>query len=307
MKISILTFSQTGNTLKVGASIAKGLQYKGFEIEHIRFLHRKKWKPDDADVIGVGCPCFENRPAECVPAFLSHGGFNFTGKKAFVFITSGGSPVNTLWHLAQAVTRTGAEVIGGIQLRGAVTVPTKFGDFKGFPDAIDLAYAELFGKSIAANMTHGRTLPTHFKIKKDGGRLYAIIGPILTYVKKIITPLAKSDPEKCDLCGNCVYECPTDSIQIVNGSVTFYNTCMVCYRCWHVCPQNAISIKFSPGNGWTERTLYSPKMESYFGKMDKDEFKYLGPNLYKDVLSHRIKLKYDRKNPTADYEYTEGK
>ena len=33
MKASILTFSQTGNTLKAGASIAKGLRSGGFEVD----------------------------------------------------------------------------------------------------------------------------------------------------------------------------------------------------------------------------------------------------------------------------------
>ncbi len=306
MKASILTFSQTGNTLKVGTSIANGLRDNEVDVDHVRFLHRKRWNPHDADLIGIGCPCFENRPAECVPHFLKNGNFDFSGKKAFVFITSGGSPVKTLWHLARAVAETGATVIGGLQLRGVVTVPTKFGDFLRRPDDIDLEHAKLFGHAIAENLISRRELPAHYKINpKDGGRFYDILGPILTYAKKIITPLPKSDSEKCDLCGNCVYDCPTDSITIEDKTVKFHDTCMVCYRCWHVCPHNAISVKFSPGNGFIERTLYSPKMESYFGEMEKDEYKYLGPNLYKDVLSRKIKLKYDRKKPTAEFERIE--
>ncbi len=302
MKASILTFSQTGNTLKAGISISDGLQDKGFEVDHVRFLHRKKWKPDNADLIGLGCPVFENLPAECVPKFLKNSGFDFTGKKAFVFITSGGSPVKSLWYLAQAVAQTGAIVIGGIQLRGAVTVPTKFEQFPGRPNEKDLEYAEEFGRTIAANMLNGDALPAHHKIDPNhGGIFYNILGPSLTWVKKKITPLAKSDPDKCNLCGNCVYECPTDSITIENKTVKFHNTCMVCYRCWHVCPQDAISIEFSPGNGVIERSLYSVKMERFFGNIEKDE--YAGPELYKDVLARKIKLKYDRKNRTAEYEY----
>lgn len=306
MKASILTFSQTGNTRKVGNSIADGLRNGGFDVDLVRFLHRNKWSPHDADLIGIGCPCFENRPAECVPSFLRDSRFDFSKKSAFVFITSGGSPAKTLWHLAQTVAKTGASVIGGIQLRGAVTVPTKFGDFLGRPDHIDLKDANLFGSAIAAKVINGRALPARYKIDpKSGGWFYDRLGPILTHLKKAITPLPQSDSEKCDLCGNCVYECPTGSITIENRNIRFHDTCMVCYRCWHVCPQNAISIKFSPGSGFIERTLYSPKMESYFGKMEKDEYKYLGPNLYKDVLDRKIKLLYDRHNSTAKFEKKE--
>jgi len=63
MKASILIFSQTGNTLKVGASVSKGLEICGVEIDQVSFLHRNRWKPDNADIIGIGCPVFENRPA----------------------------------------------------------------------------------------------------------------------------------------------------------------------------------------------------------------------------------------------------
>ncbi len=86
MKVSMLTFSQTGNTLKVGKAIEKALTNKNFEVDHIGFLQRKKWKPGDADVIGIGCPCFESLPADIVPGFLKDSNFDFKGKKAFVYI-----------------------------------------------------------------------------------------------------------------------------------------------------------------------------------------------------------------------------
>ncbi|WP_372682967.1 hypothetical protein [Desulfosarcina sp.] len=238
--------------------------------------------------------------------FLRDTSFDFLKKSAFVLITSGGSPVNTLWHLAQAVLKTRTSVIGGIQLRGAVTVPTKFGNFLGRPDHIDLEDAKLFGSAIAAKVINGGALPARYKIDpKSGGRFYDIIGPILTHLKKAITPLPQSDSEKCDLCDYCVYQCPTDRITIENRNIKFHDTCMVCYRCWHVCPQYAISIKFFPRSGFIERTLYSPKMEKCFGKMEKGEYKNLGPNLYKNVLGRKIKLTYDRHNPTAKFEKNE--
>jgi flavodoxin/Fe-S-cluster-containing hydrogenase component 2 len=302
MKASLLTFSQTGNTLKVGTSIAGGLQKSGFEVDHVRFLHRKKWKPDDADLIGIGGPVFENRPAEVMPGFLKTGGFDFKGKKAFVFITSGGSPAKSLWHLAQAVTETGATVLGGIQLRGASTFPTLFGLFPGRPNEKEFQYAEEFGRAIATSMIAGDPVPAHYQIDpKRGGKFYDIIGPCLRFIKIKTTPLPKSDSEKCDLCAVCVNECPTGSITIQNNTVTFHNTCIVCYHCWQVCPQFAISIKFSPGNGLIERMIYAEKMERLFGDIKPEE--HVGPNLYKDVLARKIRVKYDRKNPTAEYEY----
>lgn len=117
-----------------------------------------------------------------------------------------------------------------------------------------------------------------------------MLGPILTFLKKAITPLPQCFSAKCDFYGNYVYEWSTDSISIEPNNIVFRNAGMVCYRCWNVCPRNAISIKFSPADGIIERTLDSPMMESYSGKMEKDEYKYLGPNLYKDVLGRKINL-----------------
>jgi ferredoxin len=306
MKASILIFSQTGNTLKVGASIAKGIASYGAEVEQISFLQRNRWKPDNADVIGIGCPVFENRPAEVIPDYLADSGFDFTGKKAFVFITSGGAPAKSLWHLSQAVTKTGASVIGGIQARGCSSFPTLFGLFPKRPNETELGKAEAFGRAVSANITNGELLSSQYKIESDeGGIFYDTVGLILKYVKKKTTPLPVSNSGKCDLCGNCLYECPTRSITIENKTVKFHNTCIVCYRCWHVCPQNAITIKFSPGNGLTERFIYGVKMERLFGDVKPDED--AGTNLYKDALARNLKLKYDRKNPTAEYDYTQRK
>ncbi len=302
MKASILTFSQTGNTLKAGISIGNGLQDSGVEVSHVNFLRRKKWVPDDADLIGIGCPVFENRPAEVMPEFLKNCGFDFKGKKAFVFITSAGSPAKSLWYLAQAVSRAGATVIGGIQLRGVCTFPTLFGIYPGRPNEMELKGAEEFGRTVASHMINGDALPDHYKINLNGGdKFYDTIGPCLNYMKKATTPVPACDLEKCNLCGNCVNECPSGSITIKDKAVRFNNTCIVCYRCWHVCPQNSISIKFSPGNGLIERMVYAEKMERIFGNVTPEED--VGSNLYKDVLARKIKLKYDRKNPTAEYEY----
>lgn len=306
MKASILTFSQTGNTRKVGAAIAQGLELRGVEVEQVSFLHRHRWQPDSADLIGIGCPVFENRPAEVVPQYLADGGFDFAGKKAFVFTTSGGAPAKSLWHLAQAVSKTGASVIGGIQLRGRSSFPTLFGFFPNRPNEMELDGAEKFGRAVAADIMEGEALASCYKIAPEqGGIFYDKIGPIVKYIKKKSTPLPSSDATKCDLCGNCLYECPTRSITIENKVVKFNNSCIVCYRCWHVCPQSAITIKFSPGAGLLERLIYGEKMERWFGDVKPDED--VGENLYKDVLNRNLRLKYDRKNPTAEYDYKDRK
>ena len=301
-----MIFSQTGNTLKVGVAISQGLASGGVEVEQVNFLHRHRWKPDNADIIGIGSPVFENRPAEIVTKYLDDGGFDFTGKKAFVFITSGGSPAKSLWHLAQAVNRTGAAVVCGLQCRGRSSFPTLFGLFPERPEINELATAEQFGRATANNLKRGEILAANHLINRHrGGFIYDKLGPLVNYIKKKSTPLPISDQSKCTLCGNCVYECPTKSITLKDKTIVFSKTCIVCYRCWHVCPNNAITINFSPGNGLMERILYGERMERLFGNVQPGE--EMGTNLYKDALARSLKLRYDRKQPTADYDYIETK
>lgn len=300
MKATLLTFSQTGNTLKVGNAIAAELQKYGISTAHTRFLHRKHWQVNGADILGFGSPVFENRPAECVPEFLSQFRGKFVGKKAFVYITSEGSPAKSLWRLAQSVETTGADVIGGIQITGACTVPTMFGFFNGRPNEADLNKAAHFGKAVSNALLNQKPLPGDYLIDpQKGGRFYDILGPYLTAVKKKITPPPEADGSKCDCCGICAYECPVENIAVDKNSIVFKSHCIVCYRCWNICPKDAVSIRFSPGSGWIERTLYSEPMERLFGSLNKNETR--GPNLFRQALSRQVKLKYNRKTPTAEF------
>ncbi len=303
MKVSMLTFSQTGNTFHVGKAIEKSLSDKGFKVEHVRFLHRKKWRPEDADIIGVGCPCFESRPAEIVPNFLKNNNFKLNGIKAFVYITSSSSPAKTLWRLAQAVMKTGADVIGGVQITGVSTAPTFFGLTPNRPNIDDYDHARAFGHALSDNIVDGIELPEQYKIDpKRGSKFYDRFGVIANYVKKKAIRPPKVNHEKCDLCGNCVYECPLNNITVKKKTIQVGHECTVCWRCWHVCPNEALSMKLTPGwNGFIEHLFWSEKLERFFGELKPGECR--GPNLYKDAFAKKVRLKYNRKNPTAEYEY----
>lgn len=306
MKASLMTFTQTGNTLKVGQAISRGLQQRGFEIDHVSFTRMRKWNPDDADVIGIGTPCFEFRPPNCIIDFLERSKHQLTGKKVFIYITSSGYPMNTLWRLSKAVTRTGAEILGGIQIKGMDNFPTLFGKFKGRPNEDDLAIGEQFGHAIAVNIIEGKQLPTIFRAdqERDGKKLPDFLSHIMYYVKKATIPIPTCDMNKCKLCGNCAYDCPTKNINVINKVVTFGKECEQCYRCWHICPENAIHMKMTPFNGFFERKFLTGEfMTNRYTDIQPGEDK--GPDLYKEVISRRVKLRFDRKNPTAEYDFVD--
>ncbi len=291
MKASILTLSQTGNTLKVANAIAAALGRNGIELDHVSFLRRKRWNPRSADIVGVGCPVFENRPAEVIPEFLTTAGIDLTGKKAFVFITSGGSPARSLWHLAEAVRQRGATIVGGIQVRGASAFPTLSGLFPGRPDAQDRGRAEAFGHAVAVHLLRDEPLGSEHLVDSRRGRgFYDALGPIMLWLKKK-TPIPTTDPSRCDLCGTCVAECPSGSIRIKEKKIEFQETCIRCYRCWQICPPMAIEMKFSPGKGAVERRIYSEWMERRFGDVQLGE--NMGINRFREVLARKVRVRFD--------------
>ncbi len=63
-------------------------------------------------------------------------------------------------------------------------------------------------------------------------------------------------------------------------------------------------MKLTPGwNGFIEHLIWSEKLERFFGELKPGEGR--GTNLYKDAFTKKVRLKYDRKNPTAKYQYME--
>jgi Fe-S-cluster-containing hydrogenase component 2/flavodoxin len=301
VQASLITFSQTGNTLKVSSAIGEVLAREGFVVDALRFRHRRKWKPEPADLVGIGCPVFENRPAEVVMDFLATAELDLTGKQAFVFITSGGSPARSLWHLGEAVRARGAELLGGVQVRGTSTYPTLAGLFPGRPNSADLTRARDFAHAVAAATSRGAAMPYEYRLDRHrGGRFYDTIGPAMSLAKKKLIPLPTAAPHKCDLCGRCVKECPAKTIKMRHGAVQFGQGCIRCYRCWHVCPSMAIDMKMSAGGGLFERLVYGERMERLFGNVEPGESQ--GENRSRDVIARRLRLKYSEDEPTSELE-----
>ena len=54
---------------------------------------------------------------------------------------------------------------------------------------------------------------------------------------------AQVDQEKCEGCGDCVDQCPNDSITLENDKATVnQDDCIDCELCVDACPTDAIAI-----------------------------------------------------------------
>ena len=121
MNITLIYFSQTGNTRQVAQAMAEAFCQAGHAP---RTISLKKATPQDAltgDLLGVGSPCFSSQAPTPVKAFLQALP-PLESRRAFIFATSGGAPGRVLYDLAGLLQGKGAEVVGGFLARGEVWV-----------------------------------------------------------------------------------------------------------------------------------------------------------------------------------------
>ena len=278
MDINLVYFSQTGNTRKVAKAMTGVFKTAGNETRTIGFKKLKKTDFTDADLIGVGAPCFESQAPSNVREYLWKLPPDLTGKKAFVFATSGGAPGKVLYDLAKPLMKKGADVIGGFLGRGTCfyPIPCLKGRFPERPDEQDLEKAKAFARAVLDHIDAGIAGPVPDSrpgALRHGLGFYNIVGSILNDpLLRFLMPKPKADEHKCTKCGWCVAECPTKSI-VLDPVPTFAKTCYRCYRCMTGCPEDALSVKWGISN-FMVWTLYNRTFEYWLGDVRKGERVY---------------------------------
>ncbi len=274
MRVNIICFSQTGNTRKVARDMAGVFKQDGHDVGYISFRKAGYRHFTEADLIGVGAPCFESQAPEPVRTFLKplpH----LEGKKAFVFATSGGGPGRVLYDLARPLMDAGADVIGGFLCRGTCyyPVPCLVNRFPDRPDQADLADARFFARSVLEHVTSGRAGPlpeTRPDALKHGFGFYHMLAVLLKDpLIRAVMPEPVLDPEKCDECRWCFHACPTGSI-VLSPLPQIGSTCIRCYRCMNGCRPQALSVKWGISNFLTW-TLYNKTFERWLGDIQPGE------------------------------------
>ncbi|HUT51898.1 MAG TPA: EFR1 family ferrodoxin [bacterium] len=273
MKVTLIRFSQTGNTRKVARAMAEALDAAGARVRSVALKKARAQDALDADLIGVGTPCFSSRaplPVRELLAALPR----LDGRRAFVFATSGGGPGRVLYDLADALRQKGADVAGGIVIRGECfhPFPEIYGRFPGRPDAKDLEEARRFARSVFEHVSAGTPGPlpgTRPDVFRAGGFYnYVAFMNRDDYLRKILKA-PEADPDKCTRCRWCEYDCPVNNITLDPYPV-LGGRCIRCYRCFSGCPEHAFSADLRLGNLMAVM-FYNTLFERYLGDVRKGE------------------------------------
>jgi ferredoxin len=181
--------------------------------------------------------------------------------------------------MSEALREKGAEVLGGIVIRGECfhPFPALNGRFPGRPNKEDLRLAKDFGVSIARHLKdekQGPLVDTRKDVLAGGHGFYDFLAVSVgdDDLRKILKP-PETNKDLCDQCGWCAAECPTRSITIDPYPKFQGDTCIRCYRCYSGCPEKAIVSPILIGN-LMSHAFYNTFFERYLGDVKKGESFY---------------------------------
>jgi flavodoxin/ferredoxin len=275
MKVSIIYFSQTGNTRRVGEALAAGFRDRGAEVKRASLQKAEPGLVHDCDLVGMGTPCFNSRAPRPILDFIASLP-PLEGRPAFVFATSGGGPGRVLFEMTTALRNRGGRPLAGLLLRGQCfhPFPAIHGRFPGRPDAADLNRARTFARSLHDHLTAGRTdpLPESRPDALYPGRGFYDLVAVLNSDRQLRAALKapQVDPQRCNLCRLCEHECPTHSIVLAPYPVITGNRCLRCYRCYTACPEQAFTADLRLGN-FLAHVFYNTWFERLLGDVGKGE------------------------------------
>lgn len=171
MNITLIYFSQTGNTRRIAKTMAEVFQERGHAT---RLISLKKASPEDtvaSDLLGIGTPCFSSQAPTPMKAFLQNLPA-LEGKRAFVFATSGGAPGRVLFDLTRRLQDKGVDVVGGFLTRGEChhPAPCLQGRMPGRPQKA--FYADWRLGNLATLTLYNTTFEHWFGDLKPGERIY---------------------------------------------------------------------------------------------------------------------------------------
>jgi flavodoxin/NAD-dependent dihydropyrimidine dehydrogenase PreA subunit len=274
MDITLIYFSQTGNTRRIAEAMAEVFRGAGHAT---RLVSLKKASPQDAvagDLLGIGTPCFSSQAPTPIKAFLKNLPA-LESKRAFVFATSGGAPGRVLFDLTRLLQDKGADVVGGFLTRGELhhPAPCLQGRMPDRPNADDFAQARRFAAAVIEHVSAGYTgavAESHPDTFKPRGGFYDLVAFISTDdFLRLMLPEPKPDPARCNQCQWCVYECPIHNITLQPYPI-LGDHCIRCYRCLTGCPQKAFDADWRLGN-LAVLTFYNTTFERWFGDLKPGE------------------------------------
>jgi ferredoxin/flavodoxin len=266
MKVAIIVFSPTGNTLKVGTMLEKSLQDKKNDVQLIDITRSTLFKEENIenyletvqehDILCIGSPVYAHHlhyNVKNIIASLPQPG-NGWGRRAVPFVTYGG--INSgiaLQEAAQLLKRSGRIVVSGMKINSFHCM-TKLKKIsmkinEGMPGDEALPFIE----DLAERLTRLEEAPASndkdisLKLRYQRWQVKAKAHLIFRekFWQRHLYPRLLFDYSRCTRCGKCATVCPVQRIAINEHGPEIPEgnpDCIHCTSCIASCPADAIDF-----------------------------------------------------------------
>jgi len=237
MKILLLYFTGTYNTLYLTTIIKNTLMNKGHSVDTLLLTEKNKYKIKDYDLIGIGSPIHAFNAPKVVEDKLKE--LKITSKKYFIYKNGGEPHPNnqaSSYKIYKIMKKGKNELMGEYEF----VMPTNYGtrtsdEFIRY----ELEYNHKYIKYMCNNLENKKAYKVSL-IK----RFISFVFKSSRTGFKANSSSYKVDKEKCIKCRDCINNCPTKNIEYSKEErkIIFKDKCVTCMRCSYICPTNAINI-----------------------------------------------------------------
>ncbi len=219
-KVGLYHFSPTGGTKKVGEIFCNALA----ENVHKVNLMKEDARLVEAEVVVFATPVYGGRIPQIVAERIKT--MCGTGKKAVTLTVYGVRAYDdALVELNDIVETCGFQIVASAAPIAQHSIVSAVG--AGRPDEQDEYELQNFAKNVLEKLEKKELQ----KMNVPGNRPYR---------DGMTTPATPISTEACNKCGACAAICPTDAIQIADGSVnTELEKCILCMACTAHCHEKA--------------------------------------------------------------------
>ena len=277
----MIYFSLGGTTERVAKSIANGLTSANCKVDLCNIKDSEVPELKGYELLGIGTPVYYYRPTFNVIDTLNSLP-DLKGMAYFTFILYGTYRFDTDIIINKILSSKNAYQIGcyhcygedyflGYLKRGFLFSPNH-------PTSQELEKAEVFGREVISN--YKNNLP----VKSDDEQKPKVINRIQRFSvsqwlsNNIYSKNLKVNRNKCNSCGTCIEECPTENISMDKDDHPVWGSnCILCLYCALSCPEEAITtpldwIIFKPFLDYNvQKALNDPEIENVPIKLNKGQ------------------------------------
>jgi len=264
MKVSIVVFSPSGNTLRAASMLRERLQERSAQVQLLDLTKRAEFfegaRPqklleellDEHELLCVGGPVYAHHLHYNVLRHidsLPRPGGKF-GRHAVPFVTYGTiSSGVSLKEAAAALQRSGRIVPFAMKVEAlhcmSRLLSLKVGE--GLPDERSLPVIEELAERITSLRTASDFIPSmkSFDYQNRAAKIKARVLFRERLWQRRIYPALVLDGTKCRRCATCVGACPVQRLKLSDGTLDIAGEpgCIHCGQCIAACASGAISFK----------------------------------------------------------------